>query len=96
MFDRSNVWKPNIPDKLDRYPMKEVGAKVRGWALIFYHEHFDVNLELPPRYGVENDVENLSRVFEERGLLIKTYKDLKYAHIKQELKTSKHFSDELS
>ncbi|CAG0901557.1 unnamed protein product [Darwinula stevensoni] len=73
--------------------MKEVGASVRGWVLVFYHEDFDVNLDLPRRDGVENDVENLRRVFRDRGFLVKAYKDLKFEIIKRVLNETARSQD---
>ncbi|CAG0899827.1 unnamed protein product, partial [Darwinula stevensoni] len=82
---RDHLWKPKIPDKLDCYKMKGSGGKDRGWAIIFCYEEFDQYLQLPPRKGVQKDVNNLTRVFKDRGFSVKTYKNLKYQSIKEEL-----------
>ncbi|CAG0894391.1 unnamed protein product [Darwinula stevensoni] len=94
-MDHKGLWEPEIPEKMERYRIKEVGDNIRGWALIFHHEMFDPKLRLPPRPGVQIDVDNLRRVFKNRGFVVKEYKDFSYESMKQELRKIAH-SQELT
>ncbi|CAG0906248.1 unnamed protein product, partial [Darwinula stevensoni] len=77
------LWEPNIPEKLDCYA-EALDKQSRGFAVIFHHEKFD-GRRLPARPEVRKDVENLTRVFVERGFTVKAFKDLRYESIKKEL-----------
>ncbi|CAG0897309.1 unnamed protein product [Darwinula stevensoni] len=79
-------WEPSIPDKLGCYPTRDLRpGQFRGWAIIFYDEEFDTKHMHVPRRNVHLDVDNLKRVFRDRGFLVKEYKNLAYHGIQQEL-----------